>query len=123
MKLRASGTIAFVGLVLLVFSGCAAGRSGTPPIPPSSTPSEPPCVQAVVSGSPADDAVGEPSARAALNKWVEETTGVSAEFLAPDWTETDSTPDVVRFQRESDWATATRLDQGWIVLDASMCVN
>jgi hypothetical protein len=124
MKLRAASTMAFVGLVLAAISGCAAGRSANPPpTSPGSTPSEPHCLQAVITGSPADDAIGEPSARWALSKWVEETTGVPAELQAPDWIETDSTPHEVRFQREKDWATATRLDQGWIVLAAGMCAT
>ena len=65
-----------------------------------------------------EDAIGAPTAREALNVWVSEASGLSTKLLASQWVQTDASDDAVRFQGEGDWATATRITNGWMVLEA-----
>lgn len=118
VKFKVASTTASIGIVLLALSGCAGAGSATSPSPaPPASPAD--CWN--FSASVTEDAVGEPSAREALSVWVAEAGGLTTTLAAPDWAETSTRSDRVRFQGDDDWAVATQLPGGWMVLEAGSC--
>ena len=114
MKFKIVSTLVAFSVALLALSGCAE-------TPGSDTSNFRDCGGVRQSASVIEGAVGESSAREALRVWVEEAGAISTDLPASDWVETDSSDDVVRFQGEKDWAAATQLPGGWLVLDSGTC--
>jgi hypothetical protein len=114
MKSEVVSVLSVLSVALLVLIGCA----GTPG---NDTPSGQDCGGSLWSAAVTEDAVGESSAREALREWVERAEGLSTNLPAPDWVETSSSDNRVRFQGEQDWAAATHLPGGWLVIEGGTC--
>lgn len=114
MKFKVVSVLAALSVALVVLNGCA----GTPG---DDTSSAQDCGGSRWSAAVTEDAVGESSAREALQEWVERAEGLSTNLPAPDWVETSSSDNRVRFQGEQDWAAATHLPGGWLVIEGGTC--
>jgi len=115
MKVNVVGRLSALGIALVVFSGCAGSPEGADP-----NPGDGECW--TMSGAVAEDAIGEPSAREALRKWVEAAEGLATDLPASDWVESNSSTDHARFEGgEQDYVEVTHLPGGWMVLEAGSC--
>ncbi|WEO76883.1 hypothetical protein BJQ94_16205 [Cryobacterium sp. SO2] len=116
MKFKVASTLVALSMVLVGLCGCADAPGSAAPIPQDSE-----CW--TMSGAIAEGAVGESTAREALRKWVEGAEGLATDLPASDWVETDSSlDDSVRFEGgEQDYAEATHLPGGWMILEAGSC--
>jgi hypothetical protein len=111
MRFKAVSTLFALSVSLVVLSGCAQTS-------PRSQDGE--C--STMSAALASDAVGEPSAREALRKWVEQAKDLPTDLPASDWVEKNSSTDRVRFQGgEKVSVEVTHLSGGWLISEVSTC--
>jgi hypothetical protein len=117
MKFTAVCAPIVLSIALVALSGCASTPGDATPGPQNGE-----CW--TISGSITEDAVGESTAREALQIWVEQAQGLATELPAADWVETSLSSDRVRFSGgEQDWADATHLPGGWFILEAGSCAR
>jgi len=114
MKFKVVSVLAALSVALVALTGCAGS-------PGNETLSAQDCGGSLWSAAVTEDAVGESSAREALQEWVERAEGLSTSLPASDWVETSSSDNRVRFQAELDWAAATHLPGGWLVIEGGTC--
>ena len=105
---RIASWVPAAALAALALSGCAASSSAS-------------CF--TFSAAVAEDAVGAPTAREALNVWVSGASG-STRPPASQWVQTtNASDDAVRFQAEGDWVRVTRITNGWMVMEGGNCAD
>lgn len=115
MKFTVVSTLSMFSVALVVLSSCAVTPEGADPSPQDGE-----CW--TMSSAVVEGAVGESTARAALQIWVEAAEGLATDLPASDWVEANSSTDRVRFEGgEQDYAEVTHLPGGWMVLEAGSC--